>query len=143
MRCWWRPTLAPIWTSLVYAINGMPETNRRQAAQTTLTAAGQVQVQKVREHHHATRQHGSAVCAEHEFFAEVCNALERAPEVLVLSAHTTGADFRHYVGKHRPAPEPRIAGWEIAERQTDAQVLSHSEKMSDGARLARSCHSDD
>ena len=89
----------------------------------------EVQVQKVRDHQHATRQHGSAVRAEHEFFAEVCDALERAREVLVLSAHTTGADFRHYVGKHRPALEPRIAGWEIAEHQTDAQVLAQARRF--------------
>ena len=40
---WWNPRTQ---TTLVYAINGMPETNRRQAAQTALTAAEQAVIDR-------------------------------------------------------------------------------------------------
>lgn len=91
--------------------------------------ADTVQVQNLKDRQHATRQHGSDVRTVHEFFAEVCGALEGIPEILVLSAHTPQADFKHYVEKHRPALKPKIAGWEIAEHQSDGQALAQARKF--------------
>jgi len=91
--------------------------------------ADTVQVQHVKDHQHATPQHHSDVRAVHEFFASVCAALEASTEILVLSGHTPQADFKHYVEKHRPALKPKIAGWEIAEHQSDAQALAQARKF--------------
>lgn len=88
-----------------------------------------VQVQAVKDHQHATAQHGSGVRAVHDFFSDVCGALEASAEILVLSGHTPQADFKHYVEKHWPALKPKIAGWEIAEHQSDAQALAHARKF--------------
>ncbi|MCZ8074077.1 MAG: hypothetical protein O9341_08070, partial [Paucibacter sp.] len=37
--------------------------------------AEHVQAEKIKAHSHHTKQHGSAVRSEHEFFGEVCEAL--------------------------------------------------------------------
>jgi len=79
--------------------------------------------QKVNEHVHYTRQHGSNVRTEHEFFAEVCDALEGIPSVLVAGSHTAQADFRHYVEKHRPAVATQIAGWQTVDHPTEGQIV--------------------
>lgn len=73
--------------------------------------AEHMQAQKVKAHTHHTRQHGSSVRTEHEFFGEVCDALAGIAEVLVVGPKTGLADFRHYVDKHRPAVAKQIAGW--------------------------------
>jgi stalled ribosome rescue protein Dom34 len=74
--------------------------------------AAQVLAQQVRAHVHCTRQHGSTVRGEHEFFGEVCDAMEGITDVLVAGSHTAQADLRHYVEKHRPEMAHRIVGWE-------------------------------
>jgi hypothetical protein len=73
---------------------------------------------------HYTRQHGSAVRAEHEFFGQVCDALAGESEILVTAAHKTQADLRHYVDKHRPALAKAIVGWEIVDHPTEGQLLA-------------------
>jgi stalled ribosome rescue protein Dom34 len=82
------------------------------------------QKQQVREHAHYTRQHGSAVRSEHEFFAEVCERIEGLDEVLVTGAHVAQGDFRHYVEKHRPATLARLVGWETVGHPTQGQLLA-------------------
>jgi stalled ribosome rescue protein Dom34 len=83
-----------------------------------------VEAQKLRPHSRHTRQHGSSVRSEHEYFAEVCNALAGIAEVLVVGPKTGLADFRHYVDKHRPAVGKQIVGWEHGERCSDNQLLA-------------------
>ena len=93
------------------------------AAQVLQLDAEQVLGQKVKEHVHYTRQHGSKVRSEHEFFAEVCDALSGIESILVVGSHTAQADFRHYVDKHRPAVAAQIAGWETVDHPTEGEVV--------------------
>ncbi len=86
--------------------------------------AEQVQPHKLKAHSHQTKQHGSAVRAEHEFFGEVCDALAGIPEVLVTGSHTAQADFRHYVTKHRPALAPHLVGWETVDHPSEKQLVA-------------------
>ncbi|MEO8387165.1 hypothetical protein [Polaromonas sp.] len=90
--------------------------------------AEQAEARKLQAHSHATRQHGSEVRATHEFFGEICDALDGMESVLVTGAHTAQADFRHYVGKHRHALAPRVTGWETVDHPTEAQLLALGRK---------------
>ena len=94
------------------------------AAQVLQFDTAQVQSQALKAHSHPTKQHGSAVRTEHEFFGEVCDALAGIPEVLVAGAHTTQADFRHYVDKHRPAVAAQIKGYETVDHPSDNQLVA-------------------
>jgi stalled ribosome rescue protein Dom34 len=87
-------------------------------------SADEVEARKIKEHGRHTRQHKSGVRSEHEFFAEVCDALAGVPEVLITGAHTAQADFRHYVEKHRPALKAQIVGWETVDHPSDAQLVA-------------------
>ena len=95
-----------------------------QHAQVLHYDAGSVQVQKIQAHSHQTRQHGSQVRTEHEFFGEVCDSLSNVKEVLVTGAHKAQADFRHYVDKHRAHIAPRIVGWETVDHPSDGQLVA-------------------
>lgn len=86
--------------------------------------AEHVQAQKVKAHSRHTKQHGSKVRTEHEFYAELCDALAGFTEVLVAGSKTGIADFKHYVEKHRPAIGQQIVGWEIIERPTENQLVA-------------------
>ena len=79
---------------------------------------------KIKAHTLHTRQHGSTVRTEHEFFGEICAALANIPEVLIASSHTAQSDFRHYVETHRPALSKHIVGWEIVDAPTEAQLVA-------------------
>jgi len=100
-----------------------------QHAQVMHLEADSTQVQKIKAHMHHTRQHGSKVRTEHEFFGEVCDALADIKEVLVTGSHKSQADFRHYVDKHRPALAPRIAGWETVDRPSEGQLAALARKF--------------
>jgi hypothetical protein len=63
--------------------------------------------QQVHERLSLTRQHGSNVRTEHEFFGHVCDALDGITEVLLVGGHMGLADFRHYADKHRPLTADR------------------------------------
>lgn len=95
-----------------------------QQAQILQFDAEHMQAQKVKAHTHHTRQHGSSVRTEHEFFAEVCDALAGIAEVLVVGSKTGLADFRHYVDKHRPAVGRQIVGWEHGEHASERQLVA-------------------
>ena len=95
-----------------------------QSAQILQFDEEHLQAQKVRAHSHHTRQHGSSVRTEHEFYAQVCDALEGIQEVLVAATHTGQADFRHYVDKHRAATGKQIVGWEHSDRPTENQLVA-------------------
>ncbi len=86
--------------------------------------AGHVQSEHIKEHAQYTRQHGSAVRTEHEFFGEVCDAVASIADVLVLGSHTAQADFRHYVEKHRPALLKQIIGWKTIDHPTEGQLAA-------------------
>jgi hypothetical protein len=87
-----------------------------------------VQAQKIRSHTHHTAQHGSDVRSEHEFFGELCDALEGIAEVLVTGSHKALADFRHYAEKHRPKTAQRIAAYEVVDHPSDKQLVALARK---------------
>jgi stalled ribosome rescue protein Dom34 len=95
-----------------------------QSAQIPQFDAEHIQAQKVKSHSHHTRQHGSSVRTEHEYYAEVCDALAGVSEVLMVGPKTGLADFRHYVDKHRASVDRQIVGWEVQERISEAQLVA-------------------
>ena len=100
-----------------------------QHAQVLHLDSDQPHAQKIKAHNHHTRQHGSQVRTEHEFFGEVCDALTDIKEVLVTGAHKAQADFRHYVEKHRPHVAPKIVGWETVDHPSDGQLAALARKF--------------
>lgn len=86
--------------------------------------AEHVQAQKVKAHTHHTAQHGSGVRTEHEFFGQVCDALEGIAEILVAGGHKAQSDFKHYVDKHRPQLAPFVVGYETIDRPTTPQLVA-------------------
>jgi stalled ribosome rescue protein Dom34 len=99
-----------------------------QSAQVLQFDAEHVRAQKIQSHSHYTRQHGSTVRTEHEFFGEVCDAVDAGAEVLIAGSHTAIADFRHYVDKHRPHTAPRIVGYEVVDHPSDNQLVAAARK---------------
>ncbi|MBC7728180.1 MAG: hypothetical protein H7242_11330 [Microbacteriaceae bacterium] len=99
-----------------------------QSAQVMQFGSEHVVERKVHAHLHVTRQHHSVVRSEHEFFGEVCDALDGIAEVLMAGGHTSLADFRHYVEKHRPLTAARIAGWEVVDRPTEGELVALARK---------------
>jgi hypothetical protein len=95
-----------------------------QSAQVLQFDAEHVLASKIKTHTHHTRQHGSSVRSEHEFFGEVCDALDGIAQVLVTGSKTAIADFRHYVEKHRPLAAPRIAGYEVVDHPSENQLVA-------------------
>jgi len=90
---------------------------------------GPVQAHKVHAHRHDTRQHGSGVRSEHEFFAEVCAGLTTYGEVLVVGSHTAVADFRHYADKHQPTVALRIVGYEVVGAMSENELAALGRKF--------------
>lgn len=99
-----------------------------QKAQVLQFDAEHVQAQKVKAHSHHTAQHGSEVRTSHEFFGQVCDALEGIAEVLVTGPHTGLTDFRHYADKHRPQTAQRIVGYETVDHPSEAQLIAFARK---------------
>ena len=100
-----------------------------QAAQLLQFDAEHVQAQRIKTHTHHTRQHGSQVRTEHEFFGQVCDALAGIPEVLVAGTHTAQADFKHYVDKHRADVAKHIVGYETVDHPTEPQLIALARKV--------------
>lgn len=88
--------------------------------------ADQVLPTQVHAHKHPTAQHGSGVRAEHEFFGAVCEAVDGVAEVLLTGSHTSLANFRHYVEKHRPQTALRVVGYDVVDHQSDNQLVAHA-----------------
>ncbi|CAN5277177.1 hypothetical protein BH11PSE10_BH11PSE10_17760 [soil metagenome] len=99
-----------------------------QSAQVLQFDTGQVVEQQVHEHLKFTRQHGSTVRTEHEFFGHVCDALDGIAEVLVVGGHTGLADFRHYVDKHRPLTAKHIVDYEVVDHPSENQLVALARK---------------
>ena len=95
-----------------------------QSAQILQFDAEHVQSDKVKAHAYYTRQHGSEVRSEHEFFGHVCDALGGIAEVLVVGPHTAIADFRHYAVKHRGETAGRIVGYETLDHVSENQLVA-------------------
>ncbi|MFM9928309.1 hypothetical protein VLK31_35440 [Variovorax sp. H27-G14] len=93
------------------------------SAQILQFSATEVQDHKIKEHARYTRQHASEVRSEHEFFAEVSDALAAVRSVLVAGSHTAQADFCQYVEKHRPALPPRIVFWHTVDHPSAAELV--------------------
>ena len=102
-----------------------------QSAQILQFDAEHVQADKVRAHSHHTRQHGSAVRTEHEFFADVCDAMAGIAELLVCGPHTGMADFKHYAEKHRPETAKRVVGYETMDHVTENQLVAKARQYFD------------
>ncbi|MBL8197841.1 MAG: hypothetical protein QG595_65 [Pseudomonadota bacterium] len=79
---------------------------------------------KLKAHTIPTKQHGSKVRTEHEFFGEVCDALEGIPEVLAVGPHTAAADFEHYAKKHRPQTAKHIAAYQVVDHPSENQLVA-------------------
>jgi hypothetical protein len=99
-----------------------------QSAQVLQFASDQVVERKVHEQQKFTRQHHSGVRTEHEFFGQVCDALDGVAEVLVVGGHTGLADFSHYVDKHRPLTAKRIVGYEVVDHPSENQLVALARK---------------
>ena len=99
-----------------------------QNAQVLQFDAEHVKAEKVKAHSHYTRQHGSSVRTEHEFFGEVCDSLAGIAEVLVTGPHIAQADFRHYVDKHRPAVGKLIVGYETVDHPSVSESITFARK---------------
>jgi len=50
--------------------------------------------------------------------------MEGIAEVLVAGSRTAQADFRHYVGKHRPEVAQHIVGWETVGHMSDGEIVA-------------------
>ena len=94
------------------------------SAQVQQFDAEQVLGQTVKSHSHPTRQHGSEVRDQHEFYAQVCAALVGIREVLVTGSNTSLADFKHYVDKHQPAAAALILGYEPVDHPSEKQLVA-------------------
>lgn len=86
--------------------------------------AEHVLAERVKAHTHHTKQHGSAVRTEHEFFGEVCDALAGIAEVLVTGSRTAQSDFKHHVTEHRPALAAHIVGYQTVDHPSDKQLVA-------------------
>jgi hypothetical protein len=95
-----------------------------QSAEVLQFGSDHVVAQQVHQHLKFTREHHSGVRTEHEFFGQVCDALDGVAEVLITGGHTSLADFRHYVDKHRPQTAARIAGYEVVNQPTANQLVA-------------------
>lgn len=87
-----------------------------------------VKISKIKAHDHYTRQHGSSVRSEHEFFGEVCDGLAGISEVVITGSHTIQSDLRHYVQKHRPQTAKQIVGYETVDHPSEGQLLDLARK---------------
>jgi hypothetical protein len=86
--------------------------------------ADQVVSQAVHMHSHPTAQHGSGVRTQHEFFGQLCDALDAVESVLVTGSHSVLADLRHYVEKHRSHTAGHIVGYEVVDHPSDNQLVA-------------------
>ena len=84
--------------------------------------------QKLHEHKHLTKQHGSSVRSEHEFYAHVCEALDGIAEVLVVGGHQGLADFRNYVDKHKPQTATRITDYQVVDHPSENELVALARK---------------
>jgi stalled ribosome rescue protein Dom34 len=90
--------------------------------------AEHVQTQTIKAQVHYTRQHGSTVRSEHEFYSGVADALAGVSEVLVVGPGQAHAEFKRYCDKHRPDVGRHIIGTEVVDHPTDPQLVAMARK---------------
>lgn len=95
-----------------------------QTAKVLQFDAEQVLVKNLHTHTHNTPQHGSGVRSEHEFFGQICSALEGIGAVLVTGSHKSLADFRHYVDKHRAEIAKHVVAYEVVDHPSENQLVA-------------------
>jgi stalled ribosome rescue protein Dom34 len=100
-------------------------------ATVTQIDAGPVSARHVKTHEHPTAQHGSEVRSVHEFFSDVCDAVDGMSVALVTGGKTALADFRHYAEKHRPHTAARIAAYVVVDHPTESQLIALGRKFFD------------
>ena len=93
-------------------------------AQVLQLGADHAAPQALHEHRHMTKQHASGVRSEHEFFGEVCGALEGIAQVLVTGGHQSLADFKHYVEKHSAHTAKQIVGYQVVDHPSDKELAA-------------------
>jgi hypothetical protein len=124
-----RPVFSHIFRSFLMSPSHAVVWIDHQSAQVLQIDADPVQLKKVKaQTYHNTRQHGSNVRTEHEFFGEVCDALAGITEVLITGSNTAQADFRHYIDKHRASLTRQIVGWETVDHPTEPQLVALGRK---------------
>jgi hypothetical protein len=79
---------------------------------------------KVNEHLHLNGPHEKNERSRHEFFGKVCDGLEGISQVLVVGGNTSMADFRHYVGKHRPKADVQLAGYQMVNHPSNNELVA-------------------
>jgi len=84
----------------------------------------QVLAHQVKSHIHYTRHHDSKTRSEHEFFAEICEALAGVGQVLVAGSPVAQADFRRYVEKFRPLVAGRIVQWQTLDHPSTSELIA-------------------
>ncbi len=99
-----------------------------QSAQILQFDAEHVQAQKIKAHSHHTAQHGSGVRSQHEFFGQVCDALDGITELLIVGPKTGITDFEHYAKKHRAQTAARIVGTEVTDHPSEGQLVAMARK---------------
>jgi len=99
-----------------------------EAAQVLQFDAEHVEASKVKSHSHHTAQHGSKVRTEHEYFSQVCDALDGVAEILAVGPHTGVTDFEHYVRKHRPDTAKRIVDFQTVDHPSENQLVALARK---------------
>lgn len=62
--------------------------------------------------------------SEHEFFAEICDALDGQSEVLVAGSHAAQTGFHRYVDRLRPDVANRIVDWQTLEQPIADEVIA-------------------
>ena len=84
----------------------------------------QVRMHKVKEQLHLHSAHEKNERARHAFFAKVCDDLQGIAQVLVVGGHTSLADFRNYVEKHRPHAHAQLAGYQVIDHPSQNELLA-------------------
>ena len=95
-----------------------------QHAQVLRFDAENMQASTIKAHTHHTAQHGSTARTEHEFFGDLCDALDGTAEVLVVGPRTGLLAFQHYAMKHRPSTARRIVGYEVVDHPSDKRLVA-------------------
>jgi stalled ribosome rescue protein Dom34 len=78
----------------------------------------------LKAHGSVSRRHASGVRTEHEFYADVCKALEGVQEILVTGSRTGLSDFKHYADKHRADIVKHIVAYETVDHPSQGQLLA-------------------
>lgn len=70
------------------------------------------------------RRNAGHLRSEHEFYAEICDALEGQSEVLVAGSHAAQTSFHQYVDGHRPVVAKQIVGWQTLEHPIANELIA-------------------